>query len=586
MRRGVGAVLVVAIVITVQGMAQQTPPRDPQSAVAHLSYGVALLKAGGVAKALEEFNAANRMEPGSVQTMVWIGIAQNGLGHFSEAASSFRTALKIDATSQPAHYNFALTLVRLGKKQEAIRELQQVVKLNPSLVDAQYNLAVLLEEDGKYSEAISHLQAATRQRPSDSEIAVHLVDDYFKSHDDGDGVQLAQQTFDIHQDGEIAVRLGSLLVENGHFRPAVPMLESASSTSARSSASLGIDTLLARAYIGSGMPSKAIELLQPSRENDSSGQAAYLQGLAYLSDKQPEQAMAAFRMAVDRRPGDSAAHFHLGILLLKSKEQGDQAAGVREMQKAIDLAPHEGGYYAGLGRWLLEEGQIAIALAILQRGVDNTPPSAELYVLLAVAQASSQSTQLAQPMIEKAIALDPNIALSHDVLGFCYFRIGDYLQAAEAYKTASNLEPSKGRFAYDTALAFERANKIAEALPYAERAARIDPSVAVNHYLLGKLYGKLERKVEAVGELEMAVQLDPALDYPYYLLARMYMRLGDMTRAQAWNKKLQELKKAQMKMHGMGGMGVAMPEPQKASPALLLGEEQMDPEKAGAPAEH
>jgi tetratricopeptide (TPR) repeat protein len=359
------------------------------------------------------------------------------------------------------------------------------------------------------------------------------------------------------------------------------MLESASSTSA----SLAIDTLLARAYIGSGMPTKAIELLQPRRENDSSGQAAYLQGLAYLSHEQPEQAMAAFRTAVDRRPGDSAAHFHLGILLVKSLEQGDQAAGVHEMQKAIELAPHEGGYYAGLGRWLLEEGQIAIALPILERGVDNAPPSAELYVLLAVAQASSQSTQLAQPMVEKAIALDPNIALAHDVLGFCYFRIGEYLQAAEAYKTASHLEPSKGRFAYDTALALERANQIAEAVPYAERAARIDPSIAVNHYLLGKLYAKFERKVEAVRELEMAVQLDPALDYPYYLLARMYMRLGDMTRAQEWNKKLQELKKAQMKRHGLGGMGVAMPDPQKASPGLLLGGEQMDPEKTGTPAE-
>jgi tetratricopeptide (TPR) repeat protein len=334
------------------------------------------------------------------------------------------------------------------------------------------------------------------------------------------------------------------------------------------------------------MPAKAIGLLQPISASDSSGQAAYLLGLAYLSAKQPEQAIAAFRTTVGRRPGDAAAHFHLGMLLLKSKEEGDKAAGVHEIQHAIDLAPHEGAYYAGLGRWLLEAGQIAMALQVLESGVENAPPSAELYVLLAVTQASSQSTQLAQPIIEKAIALDPKIALAHDVLGFCYFRGGDYVQAAEAYKTASDLDPSRGRFAYDTALALERSNKPAEAVPYAERAAKIDPPVAVNHYLLGKLYGKLERKAEAVDELETAVRLDPALDYPYYLLARMYMRLGDMAKAQEWNLKLQELKKSQMKMHGLGGMGVPMPEPQKASPSLLLGGEQMDPEKAGALAEH
>jgi tetratricopeptide (TPR) repeat protein len=574
-------VLAVAIMIAAQCVAQQNPLRDSQSGAAHLSDGIALLKAGEVKKALEEFKAADRVGPGSAQTLVWIGIAQNGLGHFSEASSSFRSALKIDATSQAAHYNFALTLVRLGKRQEAICELQQVVKLNPSLVDAQYNLGVLFEEDGKYSAAISPLENAGRLRPGDSAIAVHLIGDYFKTRDDSDAVLLAQRTFDLHKNGETAVWLGSLLVENGQFGAAVPMLESVSS----SSFTLETKTLLARAYIGSDMPAKAIELLQPSTESDSSGQAVYLLGLAYLSAKQSEQAMAAFRTAVDRRPSDAAAHFHLGILLLKSKQEGDQAAGVHEVQKAIDLAPHEGGYYASLGRWLLEQGQIAMALPLLQRGAENAPPSVDLYVLLAVAQASSQSTQLAQPIIERAIELDPKVALSHDVLGFCFFRIGDYLQAAESYKTASNLDPGKGRFAYDTALAFERANKATEALPYAERAARIDPSVALNHYLLGKLYGKLERKAEAVHELEMAVQLDPALDYPYYLLARTYMRLGDMTKAQEWNKKLQEIKKSQMKMHGVGGMGVPIPEPQKASPALLLGGEQMDPEKAGAPAQ-
>jgi tetratricopeptide (TPR) repeat protein len=581
MRKGMGAVLAVGIVIAVEVLGQQTPVRDPRASAAHVNQGVAFLKTGEMARALQEFRAANRVDSASAQTLVWIGVAQNGLGHFSEAASSFRGALKIDATSQPARYNLALSLVRLGRKQEAIGELQQVVKLNPSLVDAQYNLAVLLEEDGKYREAIAHLEAANRQRPSDSGIAVHLVDDYFKTRNNSHAVLLAQQIFDTHGDREIALRLGSLLVENGQFRPAVPMLESASS----SSAALGINTLLARAYIGSDMPTKAIELLQPIRESDSSGQAAYLQGLAYLSAKQPEQATAAFRTTVGRSPGDAAARFHLGKLLLKSPEPGDQADGIHEMQRAIDLSPHEGRYYAGLGRWLLEVGQIAVALPVLERGVENAPPSAELYVLLAVAQASSQSTQLAQPIVERAIALDPNIALAHNVLGFCYFRVGDYGRAAGAYKTASDLDPSKGRFAYDTALALERANKASEAAPYAERAAKIDPSVAVNHYLLGKLYGKLERKAEAVEQLETAVRLDPALDYPYYLLARMYMRLGDMTKAQEWNQRLQELKKSQMKMHGMGGMGVPMPEPETASPALFLGGEQMDPEKAGAPAQ-
>jgi tetratricopeptide (TPR) repeat protein len=335
MQKPLGAVLAAGIVIAVQVMGQRAPVRDPQSGAAHVSQGIALLRAGEMAKALEEFTAANQVEPGSAQTLVWIGITQNQLGHFPQAASSLHSALKIDPASQPAHYNLALTLVRLNKKQEAIHELREVVKLDASMVDAQYNLAVLLEEDGKYSEAISHLEAARRERPSDSGIAVHLVDDFFKTHKDSDAVLLAQQIFDSHKDGALAARLGSLLVENGQFRSAVPFLENA----ALPSASVEITTLLARAYIGSEVPVKAVDILLPIAESDSSGQAAYLLGLAYLSAKQPEQAIAAFRTTVDLRPSDAAGHFHLGMLLLKSNEEGDQAAGVHEMQKAIDLAP-------------------------------------------------------------------------------------------------------------------------------------------------------------------------------------------------------------------------------------------------------
>src|ERR1017187_7911839 len=105
MRKGMGAVLAVGIVIAVEVLGQQTPVRDPRASAAHVNQGVAFLKTGEMARALQEFRAANRVDSASAQTLVWIGVAQNGLGHFSEAASSFRGALKIDATSQAARYN-------------------------------------------------------------------------------------------------------------------------------------------------------------------------------------------------------------------------------------------------------------------------------------------------------------------------------------------------------------------------------------------------------------------------------------------------------------------------------------------------
>jgi tetratricopeptide (TPR) repeat protein len=225
---------------------------------------------------------------------------------------------------------------------------------------------------------------------------------------------------------------------------------------------------------------------------------------------------------------------------------------------------------------LLEHQRAKAAASLLEEGVAKAPSSADLYLLLSVAQALTESTQLAQAAVQKAISLNPTLPLAYDVLGFCYFRIGDYLRAADTYRLGSDLSPQTGRFAYDTALAYERGNQPQKAIVYAERAAEDDPKQAVNHYLLGKLYGKLERKTESVRELETAVQLDPSLDYPYYLLARMYMRTGNLAKAQELNRKFEELKKQQVRMHGVSAM-VSEPEAQ-APPSMLLGAGQMDPE--------
>jgi superkiller protein 3 len=566
--------------VAVGGCFAQDKLPEPGSASAHLSQGMAFFKAGETQNALHEFEAANRLDPRSSHTLTWIGITQNQLGSFREAASAFRAALKIDATSQAAHYNLAFSLSRLGNKTDAVHELEEVVRRAPSFAGAQYNLGVLMEEQGQYEKSIPHLEAARKERPDDSAIALHLVDDYFRVGNKTAAIRLAHELFHLHAKGETSVRVGSLLVENGHFQEAIPVLEVQVEANRKSVENA---TLLARAYIGSNASSKAIGLLEPIKDSDSTGEAVYLLGLAYLAAKQPAQALEAFRTATERRPSDAPAHFHLGALLLRTTEETGQSTGVQELQKAIEVAPREGRYYAALGRWLLENNQAVEALPVLQRGTENAPASAELYLLLSVAQASTQSTQLAQSMAEKAIALDPKIALAHDVLGFCYFRVGDYIHAAGSYKTASDLDPQRGRFAYDAALALERANKAAAAIPYAEKAARLDPSVSINHYLLGKLYDKLGRKPDAIRESEAAIKLDPKLDYPYYLLARMYMRSGDMAKAQECNLKLQELKKQQMKLHGMGGMGVPMPEVQKGSPAFFLGGEQMDPENSKPP---
>jgi tetratricopeptide (TPR) repeat protein len=148
----------------------------------------------------------------------------------------------------------------------------------------------------------------------------------------------------------------------------------------------------------------------------------------------------------------------------------------------------------------------------------------------------------ATPILERAVAEDPSLPLSHNILGFCYFYQGDYARAAQAYQKASDMRPDVKIFAHDAAIAFERSNNSDQALTYAMRAATLPSAGGEDHALVGKLLAKAGRKDDAIRELKQAAAMSPDIDEPYYLLAHTYMQMGDVAQATQWNAKLTELK--------------------------------------------
>ncbi|QNI33986.1 tetratricopeptide repeat protein [Alloacidobacterium dinghuense] len=505
-----------------------------------------MLRARDYSGALKEFETASTLNPKSAQTYAWLGITQNQLREFAQAAKSFQSALRLDPSLLSARYNYAHTLVELGDLQGAIRELTTVVKTNPSVLEVQYNLAVLLSQTRRYSDAGEHFEIVHEKQPSDAAATARLADCYFHTSRQDRATQLIANLQPASLDPTTAALLASDLIESGSYSQAVSILTASDTFSA----SLPGKVLLAKAYLGNNQPDAAIQVLQTGA--DTSTQVSYLLGLAYLSSHQSEHALSAFRAAAATDPKDALAHYHLGVLLLQNTSPEIQKQGAAELQTSIQLMPGQSASYEALAKWQLQTNQAGAALALLQDAARYAKLTAQTTLLLGLAQASVHGTDAARPMIEQAIALDPHIALAHNVLGFCYFRAGDYRRASDSYAEALRLEPANGLFAYDVALALEKQNKIAEAIPFAEKAAAATPPPPSAHYLLGKLYAKAGKLVDAIHELEIAIQLNPSMPYPYYLLARTYMQSGDAQEAQEWNTRFKDLKRAQDKPGTLG----------------------------------
>ncbi len=540
------------------------------SADAYIASGIALYRAHNAAAARLQFSAGVRADPHSADAFTWRGIAENQLKQYTEAVRDFQAALRINADEMSAHYNLGLSFIRLGKLDAAIEQLQIVVKSHPGVVEPEYNLALLFEEKKATAQAVDHLQAAYPSQPNDIGIEQHLLVDLMLLG----RVSEAQPLLQALQAGasdQAQQQVATALLEAGQFQPAVLLLEG---IRARATPDRKLDLLLARAYIGASGYEQAIALLN-GMAGDATGETSYLLGLAQSGAGNAAEARAAFQDAVHANPRNAPALYHLGLMELAAP--GAQANALRYLREAVRLEPGNEAYALMLVRVLLQQDKAAEALAALQHVHPEGPAAGERDLLLGIAMISTTGAQQALPVLKRAVAESPNPALSHNILGFCFFQQGDYAEAAASYGKASELNPAVLIFAHDAAVAFERANDIDQATIYAKRAVALPTANGDDHYLMAKLLVQSARKEDAIAELKKAIQLSPDLDESYYLLARTYMQAGDAAQAAEWNTKFTELKQKHAQAEAANKKAVSIPSSTLLQGAPMSSEEKREP---------
>ena len=183
-----------------------------------------------------------------------------------------------------------------------------------------------------------------------------------------------------------------------------------------------MDLLLARAYIGTQEDFEAISLLKNQEQQDTSGDTAYLLGLAYVGAGATQEAIEAFQTAAREHPHDPRPLFHLGLIYSSIPEQ--QTRALHELREAVRLDPQNASYAIGLARLLLEGNQSKDALDVLEHAHVEGVEAAERDLLLGIAQVTTNGVAVAMATLQHAVELDPSLALSHNVLGFLLFQTG------------------------------------------------------------------------------------------------------------------------------------------------------------------
>ncbi len=174
------------------------------------------------------------------------------------------------------------------------------------------------------------------------------------------------------------------------------------------------------------------------------------------------------------------------------------------------------------------------ALKEMKRAVALDPQSAAAHQLLGQAymlQGTYEMIGEAKSEFVQALALDANLVWARFYLARLYLDQGAAQKAKEQLETALKMRPDVPHLLSLLGEANRQLANIDLSIELNRKALAIDPSFFVAHYYLGLAYKDLKREEDAIRELEEAVKPGYPAAEIYLALGAVYLERGNLERA-------------------------------------------------------
>ena len=326
------------------------------------------------------------------------------------------------AASRPqeiaSHARQAQEFLKEHRPDLAIPELRAIVALDPNNVDARGNLGVLLFFQGDYPAAIPQLRAAFRLRPTLWRIEALLGMAERRTGSSKSALADLEKAFPRLQDEKIQIDAGMELIE---IHTAAGDLDKAAATvsALRSLYPTNAEVLYASYRIYSDLAGEAmlsLSLVAPTS-------ARMHQVMAHELEKHgdDEAAIRNYREALKLDPKLPGLHFELAEVLNASSVAAEQQEAESEY-KAVNQFDERAEFR--LGDISSRRGDMQEAYAHYSRAVQLQPNDAEANISLAKVLMLMNQPDKAEPLLQRALQLDPTSAAAHFRLSTLYRQAG------------------------------------------------------------------------------------------------------------------------------------------------------------------
>jgi tetratricopeptide (TPR) repeat protein len=376
--------------------------------------------------------AAARLEglvhqlPESFDVHELLGMVYSSQGRDREASEHLQKAARLNPNSAAARTNLATSLVKLHKFAPAEIEFKKAQALEPASYDANHNLGEFYLAAGKLAQAIPPLAKAYQIKPDAYDNGYNLALAYLDTGKTADAKIIAQDLLARRNIAELHNLLAEIEEKNQNFIAAEHEYESAAHMDPSESNLFdwASELLLHRTL------DPAVDVFRNATERyPKSPRLAIGLGMALYSRGNYDDAVKALLHAADLNPADPNCYYFLSRAYDSSPGQADEV--IQRFRHFMDLQPAnaKAPYYYAMSMWKGRRAQDASIdfqqiEALLKKSIELDPKFAEPCLQLGNLYSDQRKYELAIPLYERALVLNPDLADAHYRLGQAYVHVG------------------------------------------------------------------------------------------------------------------------------------------------------------------
>jgi tetratricopeptide (TPR) repeat protein len=328
-------------------------------------------------------------------------------------------------------------------------------------------------EARKYAEAAALFQKAIDADPQDFAAYFHLALANTYLENDAAAILAYQKALELKPGlYQAQVNLGMVLLRQKRAGEAVPLLESAVQ---QKPGEYRPRFYLAEALLEAGDAAKAEAHYKAAAAADPKSAAAQLGwGRATARQERLPEAAEHYHQAAELDPSYRDELLELANIYEKAGRGADAIRVYRQF-------PENAGALERLGLLLLENGQHAEAIPVLEEAVRKDPTPAN-HLALATAYEFNQQSGKAMPILQALVQADPGNYDLHMRFGRALRTARQYPLAAQEFQKSAELKPDSQEPWKDLAATYIALKQFAGALAALDRARNLGDNSAASLY--------------------------------------------------------------------------------------------------------